>query len=138
MSDNCVIIGGEIAALRAAKDLATLGVTVNLVNPSNELGAITKMFQRGVSEFAYKTDIMRSYVDELISHPNVVIMNDARITKVVNNNSPFKVEVEHNGSTESLVASSIIMASEFEIFNAEIIEEYGYGNLEGVMTIFDL
>ncbi|UCG03937.1 MAG: CoB--CoM heterodisulfide reductase iron-sulfur subunit A family protein [Candidatus Heimdallarchaeota archaeon] len=138
MSDKCVIIGGEIAALRAAKDLATLGVAVSLINPSNRIGENSRMFQRGVSDFAYKSNIIKSYVDELVSHPNVIIMNNTRITKVIKNKSPFNVEIEHDGVKKDLDASTVIMASGFEIFNAEILEEYGYGILEGVMTIFDL
>jgi heterodisulfide reductase subunit A-like polyferredoxin len=133
-----MIIGGEMAALRAARDLATLGVRVNLVNPSNELGIITKMFQRGVSDFAYNKDILSSYLEELASNSNVVLMNNARITKVIGNNSPFEVEIAHNGTTDKFVTSTVILASEFEVFDAKILEEYGYGFLEGVITIFDL
>ncbi|UCE14651.1 MAG: CoB--CoM heterodisulfide reductase iron-sulfur subunit A family protein [Candidatus Heimdallarchaeota archaeon] len=138
MSKNCMIIGGEIAALRAAIDLATLGVPVNLINPSTELGIITKMFQRGVSDFAYNTDLLTPYLEELSTYSNVVIKNNARITKAIKRNSPFEVEIEHNGTTEKLVASTMILAPEFDVFSAEILEEYGYGALEGVITIFDL
>lgn len=138
MTKNCLVIGGEIAALRAATDLATLGVPITLINPYKELGETTKMFQRGVSDFAYNTDILSSYLEELESNPDVVLLNNARITKVIKNNSPFEVKLEHNGATENLIANTVIFASGFKIFNAEILEEYGYGILEGVITIFDL
>jgi heterodisulfide reductase subunit A-like polyferredoxin len=138
LTKNCLIIGGEIAALRAATDLASLEVPVTLINPSKELGEITRMFQRGVSDFAYSTDLLAFYLKKLESNPNVVILNNARIIKVKKSNSPFEVEIEHNGVTESFLANVIIFASGFEIFKAEFLKEYGYGILEGVLTIFDL
>lgn len=138
MSKNCMIIGGEIAALRAAKDLAILGVPVTLVNPSKEFGETTKMFQRGILEFADNKNIVKSYQEELSSKSNVIVMNDAHITKVIRKETPFEVEVEQDGTTKNLVANTVIIASGFEIFNAEILEEYGYKSLQGVLTIFDL
>jgi heterodisulfide reductase subunit A len=133
-----LIIGGEIAALRAARDLTALGVPVTLVNPSNELGEITKMFQSGISEFAFSEEILKPYLETLESNPNLTILNNARIINVIKNRAPFEVEILYNDTTEKHVASTIILASGFEIFKAERIEEYGYGFLEGVLTIFDL
>lgn len=138
MNKNCLVIGGEIAALRAAADLAKLGISITLINPSKELGKTTKMFQRGVSDFAFNTNILRPCLDELTSNSDVVLMNNARITKVIKNDSPFEVKIEHNGDIENFIANSVIIGSGFKIFNAEILEEYGYGILEGVITIFDL
>ncbi|MHA2232353.1 MAG: hypothetical protein ACXAB4_07665 [Candidatus Hodarchaeales archaeon] len=138
MTNKCLIIGGEIAALRAAKDLAILGVPVILANPSKELGEITKMFQRGISDFVFNNDSLDSYLETLETNSNVILMNNTRITRVVKNDSSFEVQINHNATTENLVASAVILALEFTIFNAEMLGEYGYGILEGVLTIFDL
>lgn len=138
MANNCLIIGGEIAALRAAKDLLTLNIPVTLVNPSQRLGRTTNMFQRGVSDFAFNKDIISPYLEGLESNPNLTLINNGTITKVVKKYPPFEVKIQHNSTTESITAGAVIIASGFEPFNAEILEEYGYGYLEGVITIFDL
>ncbi|MFX0210782.1 MAG: FAD-dependent oxidoreductase [Candidatus Hodarchaeota archaeon] len=138
MNNKCIIIGGEIAALRAARELTANGVPVILINPSNELGETTKMFQRGISDFAYNTDILSPYLKEVSSNPKVVIHNKIQITKVIKSNPPFEVEIEHKGATRNLISNTVIFASGFDVFNGELLEEYGYGILEGVITVFDL
>jgi heterodisulfide reductase subunit A-like polyferredoxin len=138
MTNNCLIIGGEIAALRAAKDLIAYGISVTLVNPSKELGKISKMFQSGISDFAFKKNVLRSHLEGLESNLNLNLMNNAQITKIIKNQYPFEVEITQNGTTHNHVADTIIIATGFEVFNAEKIEEYGYRYLEGVLTIFDL
>ncbi|MFX0097769.1 MAG: FAD-dependent oxidoreductase [Candidatus Hodarchaeota archaeon] len=138
MANSCLIIGGEIAALRAAKDLVTLGIPVTLINPSKRLGRTTNMFQRGISDYAFNKDIISPYLESLESNANLILRNNAALTKVVKNQPPFEVEIEHNGTTETITAGAVILASGFEPFNAKILGEYGYGYLEGVITVFDL
>lgn len=138
MTNNCLIIGGEIAALRAAMDLTSLGIDVTLVNPKKKPRKITKMFQRGVYDYAFNKDVLKPYLDVLESNPYLTLINQARVTKVMKNDFPFEVEIQQNDTTENHVTGAVIIASGFEIFNAEKIEEYGYGILEGVLTIFDL
>ncbi|MFX0116050.1 MAG: FAD-dependent oxidoreductase [Candidatus Hodarchaeota archaeon] len=138
MTNKCLIIGGGIAALRAAKDLATFGVPITLANPTKELGETAKMFKRDISDSFFDNDILDSHLEALEANPNIILMNNTRVTRVIRNDSPFEVEIKHNGTTENIVASTVILAPEFTIFNAEMLGEYGYGILEGVLTIFDL
>ncbi len=138
MTRSCLIIGEEIAALRAAKDLASLDIPVTLINPSKELGETTQLLQRGFSEQPSNGNILQSHIKELQSNSNVTILNDAQVTKVIKNHSPFEVEIHHNNTSENLTGDVIILATGFEPFDASNISSYGYGFLEGVLTIFDL
>ncbi|MFX1511349.1 MAG: FAD-dependent oxidoreductase [Promethearchaeota archaeon] len=138
MTNNCLIIGGEIAALRAAKDLASLGIAVTLINFSKELGENTKFLQRGFSEQGENSDNLQSYIKELRSNSQVTILNNTQITKIFQNQSPFELEIYHNGTSQNLTVDAIILATGFQSFDASQTKSYGYGFLKGVLTIFDL
>ncbi|MFX1254464.1 MAG: FAD-dependent oxidoreductase [Promethearchaeota archaeon] len=138
ITNNCLIIGGEIAALRAASDLAALGIPVTLVNSSKELGGNTKILQKDFSENFINKDIHESYLEALESNPQATILNNAQITKVVQNHSPFEVEVQHEGTIQKIIARTVILAMGFEPFDASKLREYRYGTIDGLMTIADL
>jgi heterodisulfide reductase subunit A-like polyferredoxin len=136
--ESCLIIGGEIAAIRAAHDLLALGVPVTLINYSDELCEKSKMFQRGITDFVYKKDIITPHLKDLESNPKFTLINNVQKIKVDRKESPFEIEIEYNGTSRNLITKTVIFATGFKPFNIEKLEEYGYGVLEGVITIFDL
>lgn len=137
-TESCLIIGGEIAAIRAAHDLLAVGVPVTLINFSDELCEISKMFQNGVTDFVYKKDIITPYLKKLESNPNFKLISNVQKITVDRKESPFEIKIEYNETSKILVTNTIIFATGFKPFIIEKLEEYGYGVLEGVITIFDL
>ncbi|MFX0062687.1 MAG: NAD(P)-binding domain-containing protein, partial [Candidatus Hermodarchaeota archaeon] len=138
ITNNCLIIGGEITALRAASDLALLGIPVTLVNSSKELGENTKILQKNFSENLINKDILQSYLEVLESNPQVTILNNAQITKVVQNHSPFEVEIQHESTIQRMITKTVILAMGFKPFDASKLREYRYGTIDGLITISDL
>ncbi|MFW9992385.1 MAG: FAD-dependent oxidoreductase [Candidatus Odinarchaeota archaeon] len=138
MIENCLIIGGEIAALRAAKDLAALGVPSTLVNLSKNLGEVSSLLQKDLPDNGTEEDIVQSYIVDLESDPLITILNDVRITNIVSGKYSFEIEIQHDGSAEKLTAQSVILATGFEPFKASDLSAYGYSKLDGVLTVFDL
>jgi heterodisulfide reductase subunit A-like polyferredoxin len=137
-TESCLIIGGEIAAVRAAHDLLAVGIPVTLINYSSELCELSKMFQNGITDFVYKKDIISPYLKDLESNPKFTLINNAQKVTVDRKESPFEIEIEYNGTLKNLITNTVIIATGFKPFNIEKLEEYGYGVLEGVITIFDL
>lgn len=77
-------------------------------------------------------------MEALESNPQATILNNAQITKVVQNHSPFEVEVQHEGTIQKIIARTVILAMGFEPFDASKLREYRYGTIDGLMTIADL
>ena len=137
-TESCLIIGGEIAAIRAAHDLLAMGVPVTLINYSDELCKESKMFQRGITDFVYTKDIITPYLKDLESNSKFTLINNVQKVKVDRKESPFEIEIAYNDASRNFMTNTVIFALGFKPFNIEKLEEYGYGVLEGVITIFDL
>jgi NADPH-dependent glutamate synthase beta subunit-like oxidoreductase/Fe-S-cluster-containing hydrogenase component 2 len=82
LSRNALIVGGNLAAVQAALDLAESGIAVTLAEPSpflgNDEGGQTKTAQ----------------LLEAVKHPNITLMTDTRVLAIHGRKGDFQVEVE--------------------------------------------
>ncbi len=136
--ESCLIIGGEIAATRAAHDLLALGIPVIMINFSEELCKVSKMLQRGDNGFSHKKNGQIPYLIELESNPQLTLINNIERVKIIQKDSPFEIAVEYNDTTRTFLTETVILATGFKPFDIKKLEEYGYGVLDGVITLFDL
>ena len=134
---RALVIGGGIAGMKAASDLAGRGIKVLLVESSERLGG--RLNERGK---VYPTERdAKELVDELINrvtrHTNIEVLTQARVTAVNGFIGNFKVTVssESNGipCTETTVGA-IVMATGFHSYVPRD-GEFMYHTAPGVVTM---
>jgi NADPH-dependent glutamate synthase beta subunit-like oxidoreductase/Pyruvate/2-oxoacid:ferredoxin oxidoreductase delta subunit len=79
---NALIIGGNLAAVQAALDLAESGIAVTLVEPSPFLGN---------DEGGWRSTAQSL---EAVKHPNITLMTDTRVLAIHGRKGDFQVEIE--------------------------------------------
>nr|NIO69059.1 FAD-dependent oxidoreductase [Anaerolineae bacterium] len=87
MRKGVLVIGGNLAGVRAALDLAQSGIQVYLVEGSPFLG-------HG-NEGEVSPHLLTAEMLEAVKHPNIEILTDARVTDLTGQRGDFQVEVQH-------------------------------------------
>ena len=139
VSTDCMIIGGGMAGLTAALNVADQGFTAYIIEKEKTLGGLLN----GISTVSHDhdervaTDIVKTKTDVVASHPNIKIFTDTKIEAVEGYIGNYKVTLDSKGKSEHLDISTIIVATGMQ----EIEPEQGqflYGDDPRVVTQFKL
>jgi len=130
---KALIVGGGIAGLEVANQLAETGVTVHLIEKTNVIGGHVSQWYQVFPDRDLADNIVNNLKNKTKSKVNFHF--STFITKSEKNKNDYIVELSDG---ESIVADTIILATGFDVFNAAIKEEYGYSIYHNVITSVEL
>ncbi len=129
-----LVIGGGLAGLTAALDLARQGFKVHLVEKEKELGGNLRHIRRTLSG----EDVKRSFESlerEVLQNGNIKARLGAEIKDVAGFIGNFKTTIETGGKEEQLEHGAVIMATGGKEYQPK---EYLYGADERIVTQLQL
>jgi heterodisulfide reductase subunit A len=135
-----LIIGGGIAGITAALELAEMGIPSTIIEREDRLGGQAGVFACKASEKCNKcfACVVDNQIQEVSRSPLVTIMTTSRLEGVSGEPGRFSAQVQWNGGRINLDASAILVATGVDFFDAGRKPEYGYGIFENVITAHDL
>ena len=132
-----LVIGGGIAGMQAALDIAEAGFQVTLIEQDNQLGGHVARLHRTFPTLETAAEMLNPLLERVLSHPKIQTLTGARVTEVGGYVGNFEVEV-HQGNQNMIVpAGTIIVATGFEVFDARKRPELGYGVYPQVITTLE-
>jgi len=90
---SVLVVGGGIAGLQSALDLAHMGVQVYLVERTPFLGGSTSCWSKLYPDNRSATDTLLSLISSVKEHPNITIMSNAQLEKVEGKEASFQVSI---------------------------------------------
>jgi heterodisulfide reductase subunit A len=129
-----LIIGGGIAGMEAAGQLAKTGVSVILVEKDNRTGGHLKEWYHLFPDRRDGAEVL-DYLNEQIKHENIEILAGDTVTSFHKEDESF---IADTSSGRVIKADVLLFATGFDLFNSERKEEYGYGIYDNVITSADL
>jgi len=137
---DVLIIGGGIAGVTVALELAEMGVPATIVERENPLGGQAGAFACKASEKCNKcfACVVDNQIEEVQRRPHITIMTESALEGVSGEPGQFKAWVRSNGRKTLLDASALIVATGVDFFDARQKPEYGYGIFQNVITAHDL
>jgi heterodisulfide reductase subunit A len=145
-----LVIGGGIAGMQAALDVADAGYPVVLVERADHLGGRMAELSGLYLDFNAAPDLLQCKIDAVLHHPNIQVLTSAEVVEVGGYVGNFIIKVEQqsgeattneDGSASSLGNSvpytfdigAIIVATGYDLYSKERLGEYGGGRYQDVM-----
>ncbi len=139
MCPATLILGGGIAGLSAALELAGAGQQVFLIEKDNHLGGNVARVDLTAPYLDSGRDLIYEFVTRVTKHPNVKVMLESELKELTGFIGNFQAKVENKlGELKELAVGSVIVCTGYKEFDSSRIKSLGYGWLPDVITSFEL
>jgi len=136
VTPGAVVIGGGVAGMVAALDVADTGFPVYLVEKGDHLGGRVADLHCTFPTLESVTELLEPLIERVQSHPNVTVFLNAQVTDVEGYVGNFEVTVSEGIS--NLQVGSIIVATGYDVFDPRRKPELGYGQYPNVITSLEM
>ena len=131
---SVAVIGGGIAGMETATYLASLGFETTLIEKSGQLGGKIRNWYKLFPNFSHSIEVF-NHLQRGIDLSDVVVKLNTEVVAVGKMNPGFVLQLNNNGK---LNADSIVVCTGYDLFDARLKEEYGYGIYDNVITSAEL
>ncbi|MDR2124292.1 MAG: FAD-dependent oxidoreductase [Desulfovibrio sp.] len=131
-----LIIGGGIAGLETALKLGQGGYTVILAEKESALGGNVAKLHSSFPRWEDPQELIKVKQAELKTLPSVRVLANTEITGLQRQSGGFTAHWTDRATQKSgsLPVQALIFATGFELFNASVYGEYGYGIYKNVVN----
>ncbi len=142
VTPGVVVIGGGVAGIAAALDVADAGFPAYIVEKSDHLGGRVADLNRTFPELEPVAVWLEPLIERVQAHPNVTVFLNAQVAEVEGYVGNFEVEVEstqvHEDTRSTLGVGAIIVATGYDVFDPRRKPEFGYGHYPQVVTTLEM
>lgn len=130
------VIGGGVAGLNVALDLADQGFHVDLIEKNSQLGGMVSNLHR-----LYPLCSCCKVVNRTIAcsqHPKISVWTNSTVEKVEGSAPSFKITIKSDGNTQTIDANAVVLAAGLEPFDPSVYDTYAYSKFPNVITSTEL
>lgn len=139
-SEDTLIIGGGIAGVVVALDLARLGIPSTLIEKEPSLGGLSASLSCKASESCNRcfACVVDKRISEIYQNQDISILTQTEVVDAKKNGEGYQVTLKRRWERIDRRASAIVIAAGIDPFDASEKVEYGYGRYRNVITAKDL
>jgi heterodisulfide reductase subunit A2 len=134
MSKHIVVIGGGVAGMEAAGQLAKGGFEVSLLEKEGKTGGHLNDWYKLFPDRRSSIEV-KEYLDNMTLNEGIKVFTNTTIEHFSRTNNHITVSTNKG---DDLTADAVIIATGFDLFKSSRKEEYGYGIYDNVLTSADL
>jgi heterodisulfide reductase subunit A len=139
MCPATLVIGGGIAGLTAALEMAEAGQQVYLVERNGQLGGNVSRIDSTAPYLDSARDILKERILRASRHPRIRVFLESELVELKGYVGNFHPKIKTGtGEAIELEVGAVVVCTGFKEFDAARIQEYGYGRLPNVITSFEL
>jgi heterodisulfide reductase subunit A len=152
LTRRTLVIGGGIAGIQAALDVADAGYPVILVEKQIELGGKMRLLSGTYLNFEAASDLLQKKIQAVIHHPNIQVLTNAEVIEVSGYVGNFRVKIakkddgeqtslpDNQGNLDTQDSSftffdigAVIVATGWQAYNKALLPEYGGNEIPDVI-----
>ncbi len=140
VTPGAVIVGGGIAGMSAALDVADAGFPTYLVEKNDHLGGRVAELDRTFPTLEPVPELLGPLIERTQSHPNITVLLNSQVAGVEGYVGNFEVLVKNEPGDEEtrLNVGSIVIATGYDVFDPHRKPELGYGQYPNVITSLEM
>jgi heterodisulfide reductase subunit A len=145
MCPKVLVIGGGIAGMTAALELADAGNTVYLVEKDDHLGGNLSRVDLTAPYLYSARDLLTERITRVMDHKKIKVYFKSKLKELTGFIGNFKAtigsvngEKTEGGKHAEVEIGNVIVCTGYKEFDASRIVHYGYGKLPNVITSFEL
>ncbi len=145
MNPSVLVIGGGIAGMTAALEMADAGNFVHLIEKDDHLGGNIARVDLTAPYYYSARDLLTDRITRTREHKNIQVYLNSKLTELSGFIGNFAAKIKHlNGKPESetkakeVAIGNVAVCTGYKEFDASRITHYGYGKLPNVITSFEL
>ncbi|HID89062.1 MAG TPA: CoB--CoM heterodisulfide reductase iron-sulfur subunit A family protein [Anaerolineae bacterium] len=143
VTPGAVVIGGGVAGMAAALDVAEAGFPAYIVEKSDHLGGHVADLNRTFPDLEPVADWLPDLVERVRAHPNITVFLNSEVAEVEGYVGNFEVTVVTGGQgagrqESKLNVGAIIVATGYRVFDPHRKPEFGYGRYPQVITTLEM
>jgi heterodisulfide reductase subunit A len=145
MCPNVLVIGGGIAGMTAALEMADAGNQVYLVEKDNHLGGNLARVDLTAPYLYSARDLITERITRIRDSKKVDVYLESKVTELTGFIGNFKATIQSaNGKPAGMnkpvevEIGNVVVCTGYKEFDASRIVHYGYGKLPNVITSFEL
>lgn len=144
MCPNVLVIGGGIAGMTAALELADAGNQVYVIEKEDHLGGNLARVDLTAPYLYSARDLLTERITRIMNHKKVKVFFKSKLTDLTGFIGNFRAKIgklngnSETGSVTEVEIGNVIVCTGFKEFDASRIVHYGYGKLPNVITSFEL
>jgi heterodisulfide reductase subunit A len=147
LTKRALVVGGGIAGMQAALDVANAGFPVVLVERAERLGGKMARLSGTYLNFEASPDLLSNKVDDVLQHPRIEVLTGSEVVGVDGYVGNFEVEVaarvgdggeegapDHVGAGGRVVETgAVVVATGWDAYPLHRLPEYGGGEVTDVV-----
>jgi len=124
INKRALVVGGGIAGMQAATDIAKSGYEVILVERSPALGGHARQLSGTFPSMELVQCMINPQVTEVMNHPKITLYTSAEVEEVGGYVGNFKVKIKKEGTFIEEEVGTIVVATGYDLYPKEKITEY--------------
>jgi heterodisulfide reductase subunit A len=129
--NKALVLGGGVAGMTAALDIANNGYPVTLVEKEAELGGMLKEMTE-LYDGKKPSDVLKELIRKVNENKNIVVVNEAKLIKVEGYLGNFKGVIQAKGKEMPVDFGAVVVATGAR--NLEPVGLFNYGKDPHVVT----
>ena len=145
MCTETLVIGGGIAGMTAALELADSGNIVHLVEKTDHLGGNLARVDLTAPYLYSARDLLTDRITRVKSNTQINLYLNSKVTRLTGFIGNFTATIlplsttgKGNPVPKEVHVGSVVVSTGYKEFDASRIAHYGYGKLPNVITSFEL
>ncbi|GAB4280700.1 MAG: hypothetical protein Kow0092_36310 [Deferrisomatales bacterium] len=135
LTKRALVVGGGIAGLTAALEVADAGYETVVVEREAELGGNLRRLYKTFPYHEEAAAILGPRVEAVLRHPRIRVYPSSRVTSVSGYVGNFEVEIAEGGAGEARTETvgAVVVATGYRLYPVARMAEYGGGRLPHVV-----
>ncbi len=131
-----LVIGGGIAGMTAALEVADAGKQAYLIEKTSHLGGTVAEVDLTFPYFDSTQQVIRSIIERVQNHPNIKVFTQVVLNDIFGYIGNFRTKFASGEQYLELEFGHIVVATGLKPFDPSVIPEYGYSKYPNVITSF--